>query len=355
MKLAIIITHPIQYYSPVFQMLAETIELKVFYTAMRSTYDPDFRLEIQWDIPLLDGYNYAFTNGAAAIPAITAFNPSHLLVYGWSPAGHVKILRHFKNKAHILFRGDSVLLKEMSKWKSIIKQVILKKVFSYVDTALYVGTNNRLYFLKYGLKPHQLVFAPHAIDNKRFSSLADSRFLRSSLGISNDDTLVLFAGKFTKNKNPLLLLRAFKCLNYPHAHLLFVGGGKLTKQLRKEAEGHRIHVWPFQNQQHIPLFYQACDLFCLPSNNESWGLAINEAMACGKAVLISEKCGAAADLVHDNGVTFTNGNYDDLQKKLGYYLSNPALLKIAGISSRKIIRNWSFQVQVQSILKAISS
>ena len=153
----------------------------------------------------------------------------------------------------------------------------------------------------------------------------------------------------------MLLLKAFKNIANPHSHLLFVGDGELSLKLQKQAKGNpNIHVWPFQNQKMIPMFYQACDLFCLPSKSESWGLAINEAMACGKAVVVSAQCGAAADLVNKHtGRTFKSDDLNDLEQQLSYYLSNPLLLKKAGSYARRTIADWSFEVQVKNIIQRL--
>ncbi|PZQ98737.1 MAG: glycosyl transferase family 1, partial [Flavobacterium psychrophilum] len=80
-----------------------------------------------------------------------------------------------------------------------------------IDHALYVGTNNKQYFLKHGLKESQLEFAPHAIDNERFSNGADvfeeeALKWRQELGLGTDEVVVLFAGKFEPKKNPFFIL-----------------------------------------------------------------------------------------------------------------------------------------------------
>ncbi len=79
MRLAVVTTHPIQYYAPLFRLLAKEpgIELKVFYTWSQSQqgakYDIDFGKMIEWDIPLLDGYSYEFVNNVAKDPGLTSF------------------------------------------------------------------------------------------------------------------------------------------------------------------------------------------------------------------------------------------------------------------------------------------
>jgi glycosyltransferase involved in cell wall biosynthesis len=356
MKLALVTTHPIQYYAPVFQLLAKEVELKVFYTVKkRESFDPGFRQEIIWDIPLLQGYDYTFNDEKPVIENLNAFNPHYILIYGWASSSHIQILTYFKNRIPILFRGDSNLLGRVPWYRKLLKEYALKWVYAHVQTALYTGTTNKEYFKKYGLKESQLIFAPHAIDNVRFSGHESSLSVRTSLGIKQNELLVLFAGKFSRNKNPILLLHAFLKANIPNTHLLFIGSGLTEGNLRNAARRwNNIHVLPFQNQKEIPSFYKACDLFCLPSNHETWGLSINEAMACGKAVLVSDGCGAAIDLVtQQNGGVFKHQDVNDLQHKLEFFLKQPAVLEKAGRQAALDICEWNFNNQSRAIINCL--
>ncbi len=369
MRLAIINTHPIQYYAPVFKLLHERgkIDIKVFYTwgeQALNKYDPGFNKNITWDIPLLDGYPYEWVQNIAAKPGthhfkgivnpklpeqVETWQPDVILFYGWAYHGHLKAIRYFKNKIPVLFRGDSTLLDEKNGAKSLLKSIFLKWVYNHVDHAFYVGTNNKAYFKKYGLKESQLNFAPHAIDNDRFAAdKADNATLfRRELGINNSEVLILFAGKFEDKKSPLLLLNAFLTLKNTSIHLLFLGNGALEAELKRKARNHKnIHFGDFQNQLAIPTVYQACDLFCLPSKGpgETWGLAVNEAMACGKAVLVSNKVGCAIDLVKENynGTVFKSENINDLVSKLDKLTRSKEILREYGENSKILIKNWNF-------------
>ena len=248
-KLAIITSHPIQYYAPVFQLLAQKLEIKVFYTLGNSSlkkYDVGFKQQIEWDIPLLEGYDYEFLENVAkdkgshhfkgivnpnAIERIKNYQPNAILVYGWAYSSHLKIIRHFKNKVPVYFRGDSTVLNQKSNFKNLLKRIFLTWIYQYIDVAFYVGTANKAYFRTYGLKNHQLVFAPHAIDNKRFGEIRNNEALkiRAKFSINEEDILILFAGKLEPVKNPLLLLTAFKDLKKDDVHLVFVGNGVLEK------------------------------------------------------------------------------------------------------------------------------
>ena len=368
-QLAIITTHPIQYYAPVFKLLhqRQLINIKVFYTWGKDAikkYDPGFNKEIEWDIPLLDGYPFEWVINTSSQPGshhfngivnpdlnkqLTDFNPDAILVFGWSYNSHLKTMRYFKNKTPVYFRGDSTLLDEQKGIKNTLKSLYLKWVYSHIDHAFYVGTNNKSYFKKYGLKKTQLSFAPHAIDNERFGvdRSAEAIELRAGLGLVPTDILILFAGKFEEKKDPLLLLDTFLQLGQTNCHLLFAGNGALESRLKQRAGGiNNIHFMDFQNQAYMPVIYQACDLFCLPSKGpgETWGLAVNEAMASGKAIIVSDKAGCAADLVKDddNGATFISGDVDDLLQKLKSIVASKGKLNQYGKHSLNHIKDWNF-------------
>lgn len=172
-RLAIITTHPIQYNAPLFKLLAQRgiIQVKVFYTwgetVLQNKYDPGFSKNIEWDIPLLEGYDYSFVlntakdkgshhfngiNNPALIRDIELWKPDAILIYGWSFKSHLKALRYFNKKNLIFFRGDSNSLKKISFFKNKLRNLFLKWVYRHVDVAFYTGTHNRNYFLQHGLK-----------------------------------------------------------------------------------------------------------------------------------------------------------------------------------------------------------
>jgi len=376
-RLAIVVTHPIQYYTPVFKLLAEKTDLMVFYTwgeGSMNKYDPGFGKTIKWDIDLLDGYNYQWADNIATDPGthhfngidtpglneqIRAWQPDMILVYGWAFKSHLSVLRHFKNKIPILFRGDSVLLNKQKGFRNLLRSIYLRWVYKHIDYALYVGTNNKAYFKKYGLKDSQLIFVPHAVDNDRFSNPdpAGADDLRSSLKLDEKDILILYAGKFENVKSLDLLISAFINSAHPKVHLLLVGNGpdeqKLNAMATSSTVSVKIHFSDFVNQTALPVIYQAADIYCLPSTSETWGLAVNEAMACGKAILVSDKVGCAADLVKAdfNGDIFEAGSLTSITDKLDRLVhKGKSGLAEMGRNSYKIIQDWSFDAQVTHII-----
>lgn len=382
-KLAIITTHPIQYYAPVFKHITDRgMHCKVFYTwgkgGLQGKYDPNFGQNIEWDIPLLEGYEYEFCENIAAQPgshhfkgimnphliaSIKAYGATHILVFGWNFQSHLKVLRHFKGKLPILFRGDSTLLDAVALYKKILRKLVLSWVYKHVDIALYVGAANKQYYNYCGLKEHQLVFAPHAIDNKRFANATQEHenFIQQTkqgFKIADNDITFVFCGKFQPKKNPLLLLNTFKQIPQQNIHLIFVGNGELENEMKAIATNDtRIHFLPFQNQSFMPAIYRLGNVYCLPSSGpgETWGLAVNEAMACSSAVLVSNKCGCAEDLVQNNinGFIFKSNDANDLTEKINLLASNKTQLQQMGKNSSSIIQEWSFENIVEVILKTI--
>jgi glycosyltransferase involved in cell wall biosynthesis len=370
MRLAIVTTHPIQYYAPVFKLLHERgkIHIHVFYSwgeQVNEKFDPGFGQMIRWDIPLLEGYPYSWAENRARDPGTHHFNgivtpglvrqienwkPDAVLFIGWSWRGHLKAIRYFKKSVPVFFRGDSTLIPAPAPWKSALRYLILKWVYASVDFAFYVGQHNLSYFKRFGLTDDQLGFAPHAVDNTRFAmdSTREATELRLELGIGPQEIVILYAGKFEPVKNISLLVSAFTGLDLKGVHLLLVGQGPLKDQLMlmsgSSTAGSRIHFMDFQNQTVMPSIYQACDLFCLPSRSETWGLAVNEAMACGKAVLVSDRVGCAPDLVKDhfNGLVFRSSDQAHLQACLADLTGSREKLDKLGANSREIIQQWSF-------------
>ncbi|WP_343531506.1 glycosyltransferase family 4 protein [Pedobacter sp.] len=377
-KLAIIITHPIQYYVPVFQLLAKKCSLKVFYTwgddVLKEKFDPGFEKVIKWDLPLLEGYDYQFLENTAKDKgshhgkgiinpditiAIEDFSPNAILIYGYIYHSHFKAMRYFKGKIPIWFRGDSTLLNEKLNFKSLVKWLYLKWIYSHVDKAFYVGTNNKLYFKRYGLHEHRLIFAPHAVDNARFGRINESEVdtFMQKLGIKKEsDIVLLYAGKFETVKNLVVLVKALLTMNNLNLKLLLVGNGPEEQELKKLANNEqKILFIDFQNQSFLPSIYHTSDIFCLPSNSETWGLAINEAMAAGKAIIASDKVGCAIDLVKPgkNGFIFKSNSVKALTNALQTLISDNKFASYGQMSSQ-IINQWTFDKQVEAILDELA-
>jgi glycosyltransferase involved in cell wall biosynthesis len=209
----------------------------------------------------------------------------------------------------ILFRGDSHLLDAPQRgWRWRIKRAVLERVFSWPDAFLAVGTANRAYYEAFGVEAARLHDCPHSIDVHRFAEPADqleteAAQWRRDLGISGGSRVLLFAGKFEDKKRPVELMQAVQKYGNADMVLVMVGAGQREREVNAiaAADPNRFRLLPFQNQSRMPVVYRLGDVLVLPSAfGETWGLAANEATACGRPVLLSDRVGCAADVVDDS-------------------------------------------------------
>jgi glycosyltransferase involved in cell wall biosynthesis len=327
-RLAVVLTHPTQYYSPWFRWLRThtTLAFRVFYLwdfGVVARRDPQFGVPLAWDVDLLGGYESEFVPNRAARPGterfwgirnpalparLQAWWPDAMLLFGYRYATHLRVIAWCRKRGvPLIFRGDSHLLGQPR--PSVFKRLALRTLYRRFAAVTYVGSANRAYFEIFGVPAGRLHFAPHAVDHEHFDPSrpahqeAASR-LRADLGLAPERRVVLFAGKFLPRKQPRALLEAFLSAPRPDATLVFVGEGEEKSALQTrvaqvpEAD---VRFLPFANQSEMPARYLLADLFVLPSrgHSETWGLAVNEAMHMGRPCLVSDVVGCQRDLVTD--------------------------------------------------------
>jgi glycosyltransferase involved in cell wall biosynthesis len=166
----------------------------------------------------------------------------------------------------------------------------------------------------------------NGIDQQRFDPRRKFADIRSELGISKDKILVVFIARFTLQKQPMAMVRAFEKAQsrYPDLHLLMVGEGdqrqevdQLVKTLALQG---KISLFPFRLD--VPDILAAADIFALPSLWEGLPIGLLEAMAMGKAVIASEVDGTKEVIrQHENGWLIST---DDLVENLAGALVNLA-------------------------------
>jgi glycosyltransferase involved in cell wall biosynthesis len=379
MRLALVTSHPIQYYAPWFRELATRpgVDLRVFYLwnfGVTKQRDPRFGTELRWDVPLLEGYAHEFvpnwspragTERFAGLinPGLSArlkrFAPQAVLALGYAHATTLALC--LSTRLPLLLRGDSHRLVAGSGpgWREALK----RRIFARAAGCLYVGAANRDFYRHYGVDESRLVFSPHAIDNARFAPSAERAAqavaLRSELGIPVAAPLWLFAGKFESKKRPLDLLRAWRAQAPAHAHLLLVGNGALEGALRAQADADtRVHFLPFQNQSRMPVVYAAADALVLPSfgAHETWGLAVNEAMAAGRPALVSDHVGCYLDLIEPErtGWVFPAGDVAALGSLLARVGADRAQLARMGQAAAARVANYSFAKASDGVMTALA-
>ncbi len=383
-RLAVVLTHPIQYYSPWFRWLQAhaDFEFRVFYLwegGVTEQADPGFQATFKWDVDLLSGYEHEFVPNAAhepgsdrfwgiRNPTLTArletYQPGAVLLFGYAYASHLRVIVWARRRGvPLIFRGDSHFLGRPSPgWYRVF---FLRQLYRQFAAITYVGKANRNYFATLGVPESRLFFAPHAVDQQLYDpARVEPRLaagaLRSQLGISPSGRVALFAGKFTAAKQPRELLAAFLALQLPNTTLIMVGDGPekvVLHELARSAPAGAVHFLPFANQSEMPARYLLADVFVLPSRGlyETWGLAVNEAMHLGVPCLVSDRVGCQQDLVED-GVTGWVFRADDpghLQEKLAAALrADPAQFK-PRVAAR--IAGYSYEKATAGLLAALAS
>jgi glycosyltransferase involved in cell wall biosynthesis len=372
-RLAIVVSHPIQYFVPLYERLARRgdIAVKVFFTwhgGGSAVEDRGFRQQVAWDIPLTRGYESELVPNISAHPGtnsffglrnptlvtqLSAWRPDIVIVTGWAWRSHLQALRALARAGvPTLFRGDSHLLDGVpSGLRGAAKRAILRRVFSWPRGFLVVGSANREYYKYFGVEDARLYTCVHSIDVHRFAQPADAlerqaRQWREELGIAGDRKVLLFAGKLERIKRPTQLMRAVQRSD-PSVVLVMVGSGELQADVEAiaAADPDRFRVLPFQNQSRMPLVYRLADLVVLFSARETWGLVVNEALACSRPVLVSDRVGCARDVVEAScGRVVPWDDFPALERTISELLGSDDAL--ARMRQAAAIRAWRFDVGV---------
>lgn len=385
MRVAIVTTHPIQYYSPLFRQLAAHSgwELKVLYCHRATAGEQSaagFGRSFDWDIPLLDGYPYQFLNNVARRPSISS--PAGLdtpevatlirarqfdavVVHGWHYKSAWQAIRAcWKAQLPVLVRSDSHLATPRQGWKTAAKWPAYRWFIPRFDACLPVGQWSRDYFLHYGADPARVFIVPHSVDTARFSRQAselspDRDRLRLRWGLGSNDIVWLFAGKFVEKKRPMDFVKAIHRAQQRGLSLsgLMVGDGPLRPECENYVAAHRVSVrfTGFLNQSEIAQAYVAADALALPSDGgETWGLVVNEAMVCGRPCLVSDQVGCGPDLVTEGqtGGVFQMGDVESFASALQRYSVQSMLARI-GERAGRAAQKYSVQHTARCLIHAV--
>ncbi|MPZ32112.1 MAG: glycosyltransferase [Rhodospirillales bacterium] len=325
-RIGFLVSHPIQYYAPIFRELARRCDLTVYF-AHRQTPEQQaragFGVAFDWDVDLLSGYDSRFLVNVARQPSTDRFAGCDtpgiadeiarsrfdgFVVAGWALRSYWQAARACRRLGvPVLARGDSQLGSQRNSAVRIAKALAFSHLLRRFDGFLYVGQRNREYLLHYGVPAQRLFFSPHCVDNDAFA--AASGGIHRPQGRRH----VLFVGKLIGRKHPADLLHAVARLRDKPVRIAFAGAGELESRLRKIAAASAVHAdfMGFVNQSELPAVYASADVLVLPSDGqETWGLVVNEAMACGIPAIVSDAVGCGPDLIEPGrtGATFPLGD-----------------------------------------------
>jgi glycosyltransferase involved in cell wall biosynthesis len=386
-KLAILNTHPIQYFAPLYRRLAQEpdIDLTVYFCSRQGAEeyaDPGFGERIKWDRSLLEGYQHKFLKNWRADDQVSGFwslinldivselrqhRYDALIVNGHNHATYLLAMIAAKTLGTaVMMRCETHLGLQRSTFKRFVRKPLMSFLYNRVcDLCLPIGTLNKEFYLFHGVDRNRMFTVPYAVDNEYFTSAARQYAkpeLREELGVPQDKPIILFASKLLSRKRPMDLLLAFHRLHEQgvNAVLLFVGSGERELELKNYVREHQlsdVHFLGFRNQSELPKFYSMADVFVFPSENEPWGLVLNEVMCAGLPIVASREIGAVPDLVHHgvNGFTYNAGDIDQLSSALNQLLEAPEKRKLMAKESRTIIGQWNYEYCVSGIVQALAA
>lgn len=368
-RLGIVVSHPIQYYSPLFRYLANYIDLVVFYCHNPSDEEigkDGFGVKFKWDVDLLSGYKYIYLNNISSRPSLSSFSGcdtpevgkalkdngiTHVVIIGWYLKSYIQALVQSKRAGiKVAVRGDSQLNPNEAFYKRILKKIFYPLLIRRYDAILYVGERNKNYLIEYGAKRSQLIFSPHAIDQSFWK-----QDLPESDGKSNGKIIYIWAAKFIEKKRPSDAINGFIGAHKqnPNIELWMIGAGELMESIRKIAHDHpAIKFMGFKNQTELKSLLNQVNFLLLTSDfGETWGLIVNECFSMGIPAIVSDACGASADLIDDGetGYNYSMGEVADLQNKiLKISLCNP-LTFIEGLKQKNEI--YSYEENKKSFMQ----
>ena len=387
-KVAVVAPTCFYYQVPMFQALAAhpRMDLTVYFCSEEASQGTDvfkkFKTDGIWGVEeeLLEGYKYKFLRNYSPWPSylttviglmnfgiwgeILRNKPDVVILMSWmNPTWWLAVLACVYKQIPILYLTDQNVQRDLlgPKWKRFVKRLVLGNALFRLTTGfLCAGTANRLLYEFYGVPDHKLIpfafsWGFEALLQESDKLKGQKNQIKADLGIPEDNYTILYCGRLSPEKSPLYAIQAYERVQLPGKSLIVVGDGELRQSLenyvaRKKIES--VHFFGFQNRQEIPKYYAAADVLVLPSDQETWGIVVNEAMCFGLPVIVSDQVGAARDLVRHgyNGFTFPRGDVEDLAKNIQHLMGLTQEERLVMEErSRALIEEWSGRNLTESL------
>jgi glycosyltransferase involved in cell wall biosynthesis len=364
-RLAHLATHPIQYFAPLYRELDALpgVELTVFFASrfgLEPSFDPGFGKAIRFDVPLLDGYESRFLrNRGPGLPtgAFRNFDCPELprvlragrfdavWIHGWAYLAQWQAMwGAWWGRIPYLVRCETTnMIRSGGRLRGLFRTYVVRAALRRASGCLYIGRSNRRFLEGMGVPPPRLFPAHYSVQAERFfGDEARRRETRRRFGVGDEEFVVVTCAKALPHKRLQDPVEAVKRLGIG-AHLWVIGDGPGLEGLKQLAGGaaDRIRFHGFVNQTEMPTLLGAADAFVLASEVEPWGLAANEAMACGLPAVCSDRCGCAADLIREGvtGFVYPVGDVGALVGRLDRLRADPAAARRMGHDARELVAN----------------
>lgn len=375
LKVALITPNPTPYRTPFFRCLARRheVELTVFFLTRGSATRP-------WHVEL-GGFRHEFLReyslpAGGKDKARYRINPEIIdrLRYGHFDAVAIAGYNHFTTQAAILYctftrtpwclMSESHVRKERSAWKVALKNLLLRPLLSRMGAAMVTGTLAGRYMESFGVPADAIFTVANTPDVARLMRISEElaprrEALREKLGIAGRRA-VLFVGRMLEEKGLAVLFDAYALASGERDDLALViagdGARREAYEKRSADEGlPEVKFLGFVQQDELSEVYAACDVFVLPSLVEPWGVVVNEAMAAGLPVILSDQVGASADLAAEgeNGYVVPAGDAATLSAKILQILGDQERQSAMGRRSREIIAGWDYAASADNFIAAV--
>jgi glycosyltransferase involved in cell wall biosynthesis/GT2 family glycosyltransferase len=373
LRVTVVSPEPTPYRAPLFDLVSDRseVELTVVYAAesiagrtwtvqrrhqsrfLRGVSLPGVQRVVHHDYPVTPGI----------VRALRESRPDVVVVSGWSTfASQAAIAWCRTHSVPYLLLVESHDLGPRAGWRRAVKGAVVPRLLRHSAGALALGTASRVSLIERGLPAERIRVFANTIDvgawAERADRLAQRRSeLRAGLGAAEEDVVVLSVARLGLEKGLDTLVRAIGEAGDPRLRLVLVGDGPergTVEDLAREL-GVRIHLTGDLPGESVARMYAAADVFALLSSRETWGVVVNEAAASGLPLVLSDRVGAAHDLLRDgeNGYVVPAGDVAAAAAAFRRFAGDADLRRTAGARSRELIRDWGYEPSVESFVAAV--
>ena len=372
-RIAAVFPEPTPYRAPLLDRISslDEVDLTVIYAgetvaartwrvapAHRAVYLKGFRVP---GAERLVRHDYPLTPGV--VGALTDVRPDVVVVSGWSTFAAQAAIAwcRVKDLPYVLV-VESHDEGPRPGWRRLVKGTVVPPVVSGASGVLVTGSLARDSMVARGAAPQKVRVFANTIDVEGFGTradrLADRRGeLRRDLGVGTDDTVVLCVARLGPEKRLDDLVRAVSSAGDPRLVLVLAGEGPERALVERVAREHAVRLLMLGDVEweRIVELYVAADVFALLSERETWAVVVNEAAACGLPLVLSDRVGAAHDLLRDgeNGTLVPAGDVDAAAAAFRALAADPELRRAQGERSRELARDWGYGPSVEGFLEAV--
>jgi glycosyltransferase involved in cell wall biosynthesis len=362
LRVAVVSPEPTPYRAPLFDRIAANadIDLTVIYAARSVarrawTVEPAHRHVFLRGVALPGAerilrHQYPVTPGISG--ALRSTQPDVVVVSGWSTFASQGALAWCRaHRVPYVLLVESHDLDPRNAWRRALKGAIVPRLLRGAANVLVVGSAARESVVARGAT--SVRFFANTIDVGAWTSRARELERRRA----DDDVLVLSVARLVPEKGIDDLIRAVAEAADPRLRLVVAGDGPERGALADLAAelGVRLTILGHVAEAELAQLYVDADVFALLSHHEPWGVAVNEAAASGLPLLLSDRVGAAADLLAEgkNGFLIPAGDVEGAAAALNRLAADPALRAQLGAHSGELVRGWGYEPSVDNFFAAV--